>query len=179
MMRAWLDTLQAFSTTVRNLSRPRVTEALPWKGEREHPERYRGTLALVHDEHGEPACIACKACEKMCPSQIITVVAGERKPHPVTGKKRGYAEDFSLDLNACIFCEMCVQVCPADAIVMVRDYHRAGYAREDQLLTMDRLYENGESGKLAWATGSRLRDMQNPKREPQGEQLKAAAGEEG
>lgn len=164
MMRAWLDTIRAFNITFRNIGRKRVTEPLPWKAKRQHPERYRATFALVHDEHGEPACIACGACEAICPSKVITVTSGEKRVSPVTGKKRAYIENFVLEQNACMFCELCVQVCPTDAIRMLKTYHTPGYSREDQVLTMEKLYKNAELDEFSWGRGSRLREMQDPNR---------------
>jgi hypothetical protein len=38
-----------------------------------------------------------------------------------------------------------------------------GYSREDLCLTMERLYANETAKPATWATGSLLRDMQNPK----------------
>lgn len=158
------DTLEAFKTTLRNVGRPLVTDPLPWKAPRTHPERYRATFALKHDEHGEELCIACGSCAKICPSQIITVTRGEMRVHPVTAKKRLSAADFTLDLQACIFCELCVQVCPTDALTMLRTYHSPGYCREDLVLTADKLYANEKLGLDSWGSGSRLAAMQDPVR---------------
>ena len=157
-------TVDALGVTIRNLFRKKVTEPLPWKAERPRPERYRSTFALVHDDKGEEACIGCKMCEKICPSDVISVEAGGRKESPVTGKKRGYCDDFTLDLNACIVCELCVQVCPTDAILMVSAPEAPGYGREDLVLTMDKLYANESLSKASWASGSKLMEMQDPKR---------------
>ncbi len=98
-MRAWIETLSAFAVTIRNLGRPKVTEPLPWKARRAHPERYRASFALTEDEHGEIACIGCKACENVCPSQIISVEL-ERRESVKTGKKRGDS-DHDYDLDDC------------------------------------------------------------------------------
>jgi NADH-quinone oxidoreductase subunit I len=145
---------------LRNIFRGMNTEPLPWKADRPRSERYRASFALVHDELGEEACIGCHMCAKICPSDIITVVAGGRKESPVTGKKRGYCDDFTLDLNACIICELCVQVCPTDAIVMLRVQEPPGFQREDLVLTMDKLYANEELKQNTWGTGTRLVQMQ-------------------
>ena len=118
----------------------------------------------MHNEHGEEACIGCKMCERICPSDIITVVAAGRKESPVTGKKRGYCADFTLDLNACIVCELCVQVCPEDSILHLRVPQGPGYSREELVLTMDKLYANEDTEDLAWGSGSGLVAMQDPKR---------------
>lgn len=155
-------TLGAMSVSIRNLFRPKTTAPLPWKGSRPRAERYRASFALVHDEHGEEACIGCALCEKICPSQIITVVAAPKAPSAATGKTRGWLKDFTLDLNACIICELCVQVCPADAILMLRVQEKPGYAREDLLLTMEKLYANEKLNQLTWANMTRLQAMQEP-----------------
>jgi NADH-quinone oxidoreductase subunit I len=161
-----LSLAHALRVSIRNLARPQNTEPLPWKGTRGRAERYRASFALVHDEHGEEACIGCMLCEKICPSQIITVTAGPKAPSPATGKPRGWCADFTLDLNACIICELCVQVCPADAIIMLRVQEQPAYAREDLLLTMAKLYANEKLDQLTWATPTRLQEMQDPKGRP-------------
>ncbi|MCP4806884.1 MAG: 4Fe-4S dicluster domain-containing protein, partial [Proteobacteria bacterium] len=154
----------ALVATFRTIFRPTTTTPLPWKGERERSERYRATFALVHNELGEEACIGCKMCEKICPSQVITVVPAGRKESPVTGKKRGYCADFTLDLNACLVCELCVQVCPEDSILMLRAREPVGFSREALVLTMDKLYANEKLEKLAWHSGSVFGEMQDPKK---------------
>ncbi|NOY24866.1 MAG: 4Fe-4S dicluster domain-containing protein [Oligoflexia bacterium] len=164
---SFFDAFAALGIGFSNLFRPKITEPLPWKQTRPRPERYRASFALVHNEHGDQACIGCKMCQKICPSQIITVTTGPKAPSPATGKKRGWASDFTLDLNACIICELCVQVCPTDAILMLRVQQQPAFDRNDLLLTMDRLYANEELHQLTWATGTKLVEMQNPKPKPQ------------
>lgn len=166
MLKAWIDTLNAFSVTLRNVGRPRVTEKLLWKAPRPHPERYRQTFVLTRDEHGEPNCIACGNCARICPSGIIRVDRGKKVEHPVTGKKAFRPATFTLELGACMFCELCVQVCPTDALVMLGTHQPAAFDRESLVLTQDKLYANAELGERAWGSGSRLREMQDPKRKP-------------
>ncbi len=144
--------VEALGTTLRNLGRKPNTVLHPFEP-RERAPRYRQTFALVHDEHGDEACIGCKKCEKICPSEVITVVTGKKRESPATGQKRGWCDDFTLDLTACIVCELCVQVCPVDAILMCRAPTQPGFAREDLLLTMDRLYANEKLLPLSPATG--------------------------
>jgi NADH-quinone oxidoreductase subunit I len=166
--------LGALWISIRNVFRTKNTAALPWKGQRSHPERFRTSFALVHDEHGDEACIGCRMCEKICPSFIITVVPGGRSVSEKTGKARGWCKDFTLDVNACISCELCVQVCPTDAIIMLNVPAEVGFSREDLLLTMERLYANEKAGTASWGTGARLVGMQEPAKAPKAADKAAA-----
>ena len=65
-------TLQTLVISAKQIFRPKTTEEFPWKQTRKRAERYRASFALVHDEHGDEACIGCKMCENICPSEIIT-----------------------------------------------------------------------------------------------------------
>jgi NADH-quinone oxidoreductase subunit I len=155
------STFEALGVTLRNLTRKPNTVMHPFV-KRERSARYRQTFALLHEANGDEACIGCKKCEKICPSEVITVVATKHES-AITGKKRGWAEDFTLDLTACIVCELCVQVCPVDAIVMCSVPTKPGFAREDLLLTMDRLYAN-ESIPRSPYTGTSLVESHAPDR---------------
>ncbi len=156
-------TVQALYSTLRQSLKKPTTVEYP-KVVRPRAARLRGSFALLKDAAGDENCIGCKKCEKICPSDVIALTT-VKKPSPVTGKSRGYASDFTLNLQGCIICELCVQVCPADAIVMVREQERPAFSREDLVLTMDRLYRNGENAeRLAWATASILAETQDPER---------------
>jgi len=170
----FIDAVRAMAVTMRNVFRPPTTVQYPAE-DRVRPERYRTSFALVHEENGDEACIACLACERICPSRIITVKPAGKRESPFTGKKRNYLEDLTLDLNACIFCELCVQVCPADALIMLRELAKPAFSREELFLTMERLYEN-EKRAHSWGNGTKLRSMQDPKRGlPEPEPAAAAA----
>lgn len=156
---------RALGTTVSNIFRKPVTVQFP-EEVRPRTERYRTSFALPDDEHGEIACVACMACEKVCPSNVILVKMGPKRESPVTGKKRAYPADFQLDLSACIFCELCVQVCNSDSILMVRQPESPTFAREDLLLTLDRLRANAKDRQASWGSGTRLQEAQEqPKKE--------------
>ena len=147
---------------------PMVTESI--RPHETRSDRFKGSFALLHDTDPESPtyeqelCIGCLACERICPSQIITVTRGP-KIEKTDGKKRGTASDFTLDLQACIYCELCIQVCPTDAIIFVRVQEKPGFSREDLVLTMDKLYANEKLQPHYWGTGSKLMEMQNPKKE--------------
>ena len=168
-MRGYLgSTVHALATSLANLFRRPVTVEFP-KVIRPRAERYRSSFALLHDEDGDEACIGCLQCERICPSEVISIKVGGKRESPVTGKKRGYADDFVLDLNACIYCELCVQVCPTDAIVMTREPELPAYGREDLVLTMAKLYANEKSKPRAWGDATRLNGMQTSPKPPKAE----------
>lgn len=154
------DSLRALAATIKQTTGPTATFEFP-EVVRPRAERYKASFALLHGEDGDELCIGCLACERICPSRIISVTQ-VKKESPVTGKKRAYASDFTLDLTACIFCELCVQVCPPDAIIMTKVQEQPGFAREDLVLTMDKLYANEKQKPPAWANGTRLMAMQEP-----------------
>lgn len=155
-------TWRALNQTLTNFFRPVITEGP--RTEEKRAERYRASFALTHNEHGEEACIGCQLCEFICPSDVIEVIAAGKRVSDVTGKKRGYCEDFTLNLQACLFCELCVQVCPTDSIVMLRVQEEPSFSREGLVLTMDKLYANEVNKPLAWANGTKLIAMQDPKK---------------
>ncbi len=159
------DGLRSFRQTVTNMLRPPATVQFP-DVIRPRAERYRSSFALLHDEQGDELCIGCLQCERICPSEVIAIKPAGKKESPVTGKKRGYADDFVLDLSACIFCELCVQVCPVDAIVMTREPEVPTYSREDLVLTMAKLYANEKSKPRAWGDGTKLMEMQERGKPP-------------
>ncbi len=156
-------TLQSLFSTLRQSLKKPTTVEYP-KVVRPRAPRLRASFALTKDAAGDENCIGCKKCEKVCPSEVIALTT-VKKPSPITGKSRGYASDFTLNLQGCIICELCVQVCPTDAIVMVQDQEKPGFSREDLVLTMDKLYDNGEKKlRLSWANASVLAEHQNPER---------------
>jgi NADH-quinone oxidoreductase subunit I len=160
-MRGLIDSFRALWTTLCNVFRRPITVEFP-KQIRARPERFRTSFALLHDASGEELCIGCLQCERICPSHVITIKQAPKRESKTTGKKRGFAEDFLLDLSACIFCELCVQVCPEDAIVMTKTAEEPGFSREDLILTMARLYANETARVASWGIGSRLMAMQEP-----------------
>lgn len=164
-------TWDSLLATLRQARREPTTVEYPHQT-RPRAERLRASFALTKDEHGDENCIGCQKCEHICPSDIIRVKK-DKHVSPVTGKSRGYASDFTINLQACIVCELCVQVCPTDAIIMTREQEAPGFQRTDLTLTMDKLYRNfekrvEEGGKTAaWSKASLLWGMQEGK--PPGE----------
>ena len=158
-MKHFLDAFKAFGAVFKSFLRPPTTVQFPTVV-RPRAERYRASFALLHEENGDEACIGCLQCERICPSKVISIKGPAKRDSAITGKKRSYADDFTLDLSACIFCELCVQVCPTDAIVMTREQEVPAYSREDLVLTMPKLYANEKSKTRAWGDGTKLNAMQ-------------------
>ncbi len=105
------------------------------------PERYRGHIVFVRDSTtGKSLCIACKSCQKACPSDCIVVEGIKRE-----GEKRKSVTDFRLDFTKCSLCGSCVEVCPTDALEFSRAYNLASTNKE-QFLCID-LVERLESEK--------------------------------
>ncbi len=167
------DAFRSIATAAKSFARPTVTSQFPAEV-RPRAERYRASFALLHEADGDEACIGCLQCERICPSKVISIKGPAKRESPVTGKKRGYADDFTLDLSACIFCELCVQVCPADAIVMTREQEVPAYSREELVLTMAKLYANEKSKTATWANGTKLMEMQALPKPPAAPKVEAA-----
>lgn len=60
--------------------------------------RYRGRLQMLRDEQGEIKCVCCLACEKICPTQVITINKGKKE-----GRKTPYPTRYDFEMERCIF----------------------------------------------------------------------------
>jgi NADH-quinone oxidoreductase subunit I len=107
----------------------------------EMPSRFRGHIELMLDEEsGRAACIACKLCEKACPSDCIAVEGV--KPEG-GGKKR--VTEYRLDFTRCSLCAACVEACKSEAIRFSREYNLAGRSKEEfQMDLLKRLEEKSK-----------------------------------
>lgn len=96
------------------------------------PERYRGHIELVRDaQSGLSLCVACKSCEKACPSGCIAVEGVKRE-----GEKKKSPTGFTVDFTRCSLCGSCVEVCPTEALRFSRRYNLAGTSREAYYLDL-------------------------------------------
>lgn len=118
--------------------RPCVTELYP-EERPQLPESYRGMPTLpVDPETGRPRCIACGACVRICPEQIITVEA-EKGADP-KDRKPG---KFEIDISRCMWCGLCMEVCPKGGLRPARTFELACYTREGMIYTMEDLMKLG------------------------------------
>lgn len=103
-------------------------------------KRYRGHIVLVREpQTGKSLCIACKACEKACPSDCIVVEGVKRE-----GEKKKSVTEFRLDFTKCSLCGSCVEVCPTDALEYSKEYNLASTSK-DNFLRID-LVQRLEAG---------------------------------
>lgn len=117
--------LTGMRITLQQFFKPQVTVHYPHQSLK-MPKRYRGHIMLVRDQTtGKSVCIACKACEKACPSDCIVVDGVKRE-----GEKRKSVTEFNLDFTKCSLCGSCVEVCPVDALAFSREYNLASTSKE-------------------------------------------------
>jgi len=99
--------------------------------------RFRGRLQLIKDEQGEIKCVCCLACEKICPTQVITIEKGKKE-----GRKTPYPLRYDFEMERCIFCEFCVESCGFDSIILNHQFELAVYNREDFSHAMAGSFQN-------------------------------------
>jgi NADH-quinone oxidoreductase subunit I len=138
MKRLFHDILSGFSSlitgmriTLEQFFKPEVTVHYPHET-LSLPKRYRGHIILVRDPAtGKSMCVACKSCEKACPSDCIVVEGIKRE-----GEKKKSVTDFKLNFTTCSLCGSCVEVCPIEAIQFSRNYNLAS-TRKDAFYQID------------------------------------------
>jgi NADH-quinone oxidoreductase subunit I len=117
--------------TLGQFFKPTVTVQYPHESLK-MPARYRGHIVFVREPGtGKSLCIACKSCEKACPSDCIVVEGIKRE-----GEKRKSVTEFRLDFTKCSLCGSCVEVCPTDALEFSRAYNLAS-TRKEQFVCID------------------------------------------
>jgi len=99
--------------------------------------RFRGRLQMIKDEQGEVKCVCCMACEKICPTQVITIDKGKKE-----GRKTPYPVRYDFEMERCIFCEFCVESCGFDSIILNHQFELATYDREDFSHAMEGGFQN-------------------------------------
>ena len=131
MKRAFLELVSGFKSllvgmkiTLQQFFKPQVTVHYPHQSLK-MTKRYRGHVVLVRDpETGKSLCIACKSCQKACPSDCIVVDGIKRE-----GEKKKSVTDFHLDFTKCSLCGSCVEVCPVEALDFSKDYNLASTSK--------------------------------------------------
>ena len=127
---------KVFFTANRRKVRYHITSEYPEVPAKVQP-RYRGRLTLLKDEQGEIKCVCCLACEKICPTQVITIEKGKKE-----GRKMPFPLRYDFEMERCIFCEFCVESCGFDSIILNHQFELAAYNREDFSIGMEGLGQN-------------------------------------
>lgn len=99
-------------------------------------DRFRGTLAMPHDENGHNKCIACGLCQMACPNDTIHITT-ETITDEETGRKKKVLVKYEYDLGSCMFCQLCVNACPHNAIEFDTQFEHAVYTREKLIKTLN------------------------------------------
>jgi NADH-quinone oxidoreductase subunit I len=134
--------LVGMKITIQQFFKPQVTVHYPHESLK-MAKRYRGHIVLVRDpETGKSLCVACKSCEKACPSDCI-VVDGIKKE----GEKKKSVTDFKLNFTTCSLCGSCVEVCPTDALTFSKDYNQASMDKSSfyQIDLVKRIERDGQT----------------------------------
>jgi NADH-quinone oxidoreductase subunit I len=147
-----VEIVKGLAVTLRhflgNLFGRKYTVTVEWpEVKRQYSERLRGRHILLTREDGSPRCVACYMCEEACPAQCIHIEAEDNVPtSTVEFEKR--PKVFTIDLLRCVYCGYCVDACPKEAIVMSRVHEMAFASREEAVVGLDTLLQNGPIDKL-------------------------------
>lgn len=117
--------LTGLGITVREMFKRPVTYRYPHEDTPLSPN-YRSAIKLIRfDETNSHDCVACLACERICPSFCISIEGGK-----VDGIKKKRAEKFDMDFALCSLCGLCIDVCPTTTLEYSKLYDEAGYNRD-------------------------------------------------
>ncbi|MGZ4887221.1 MAG: NuoI/complex I 23 kDa subunit family protein [Candidatus Aminicenantales bacterium] len=134
-----LDILQGLLVTLKHYFSPKVTIQYPEKV-KEPAARFRGILRLFRDERGEPLCIACKACLRICPTKCFEIEGARPEGSKVLRPTR-----FDWKLDRCSFCGLCTEVCPTFAIRFSREFRMSLLAKGPLLFHLEDMYIEGDA----------------------------------
>lgn len=117
--------LTGLGITVREMFKRPVTYNYPHEDTPLSPN-YRSAIKLIRfDETNSHDCVACLACERICPSFCISIEGGK-----VEGIKKKRADKFTMDFALCSLCGLCIDVCPTTTLEYSKLYDEAGYNRD-------------------------------------------------
>lgn len=120
--------IKGMEITLRTFFRKPVTVEYPRKKAPISPVQRNAIVLVGKEKIGSHDCIACLQCEKICPSDCISIT-GER-PEGLAMKR---PTKFDVDYALCSECGLCLDVCPTDTLGYSKRYDHAGYSRKDFL----------------------------------------------
>lgn len=130
------EILSGMALTMKHFFKKKVTVLYPYAPVEVFP-RFRGIQYMKADEQGVSKCVGCYLCQKVCPSECITI---ETDAGP-NGER--LVRKYHLDISRCIYCGYCEEACPVDAIHMGHDFHTVADNRNGYVLNMRQLVEKG------------------------------------
>jgi len=139
---------KVFLTANRTKTRQHVVDEYPEVPAVVAP-RFRGRVQLILDEVGDPKCVCCNACAKVCPTGVITI-EGDKKE----GRKTRIPVRWDYEMERCVFCGFCVEACAFGAIKLNDQFELAAYDREDFVLGLkgsQNILEPSPVGKFSYS----------------------------
>ena len=134
MIKNFLKNLKALFegmfTVFKHSFKRRVTLEYP---EKKNPlsENFRG----LHDWNFDK-CVGCKICERVCPSNAISINKNDEK---IT---------FSVDLSRCIFCGNCSYYCRQGALKLSGKFELASKNKEDLIIKSGNVDSNDDNNEV-------------------------------
>jgi formate hydrogenlyase subunit 6/NADH:ubiquinone oxidoreductase subunit I len=111
--------------TVKEMFKKPVTYKYPHADTPLSPN-YRSAIKLIlFEETNSHDCVACLACERICPSFCIKIEGGK-----VENIKKKRASSFQMDFALCSLCGLCIDACPTATLEYSKLYDEAGYTRD-------------------------------------------------
>lgn len=115
----FFDLWKGLSLTLRYMFAKTITHHYPDHEKWVPYSRHRGHHYIKKNDEGDPNCVGCELCSKICPCDCIIVVPfeddkGNRRP-----------KVFDINLARCLYCGLCEDACPADAIKLGQEYEMA------------------------------------------------------
>ncbi|MCC5877303.1 MAG: NADH-quinone oxidoreductase subunit I [Candidatus Sumerlaeia bacterium] len=163
--RGFRSLLKGMGVTIRHFFRKPVTVEYPRERAVVSKVQRNAIVLIEKDDIGSHNCIACLQCEKICPSNCISIT-GSRKD----GLAFKRPDTFDLNFALCSECGLCLDVCPTDTLGYSKQYDKAGYSRED--FFYDLLDQWKATEETALGT---LREIERKKKEEREARRKADA----
>jgi len=133
-----VDIIQGLLITLRYYFSKKVTIQYP-EVVKPVPPRFKGMLRLFRDEAGEHLCIACKACQRICPTHCFDIEGARPE-----GSKIMRPTKFDWKLDRCTSCGLCVEVCPTIAIRFSETFRMSTLSKDKLLFHLPDMYLRGE-----------------------------------
>lgn len=127
------DLLGGLRLTLRYMFSKTITHHYPDVEKWVPYTRHRGHHFINTNDEGDPNCVACELCSRICPCNCITVVPFE----DAKGNRR--PKVFNINLARCLYCGLCEDACPANAIKLGQEYEISNTRSSDLVVHLDEL----------------------------------------